>query len=172
MSAESSGCHLPSFIRARASFSRQVPPSPLTPREPRHVPIPTRRLLDAVTLEPGVQVPAAFLNTAAGCITVLSGRLPDSRCLAGLCVYTQDNGRPARSRKLFRTAGRRWTTHRRSNGAKSGRVRARERASSRSPKGLDHVFFTNSGSESVRSALKNRARISIPAPGVKRHATP
>ena len=86
-----------------------------------------------------------------------TGRPTAARCStarAGLWCVNAGHGRAEDRRGDQRAGRRRWTSRRRSRWATRSPSSSPTRWSRIAPEGLDHVFFTNSGSESVDTALK------------------
>ena len=114
----------------------------------------SQRILDAVHREPAVQAGAAHVRRAPR--TCTTRRPTAARC---------STAPPASGASMPATAGRRSprrsssrppssTTRRPSRWAIPKAFELANRLVDIAPEGLDHVFFTNSGSESVDTALK------------------
>jgi adenosylmethionine-8-amino-7-oxononanoate aminotransferase len=111
------------------------------------------RLLDAVHRQPPVQEGAAHVRGASKDMhyTTTDGRqVLDGT--AGLWCVNAGHCRPKIVEAIQQQAAS-WTTRRRSRWA-IPRPSSWPIAGEHRPKGMNHVFFTNSGSESVETALK------------------
>ena len=121
-----------------------VPAHPLRPRS----------LLDALHAQPAVQGKAAPAR-ARQRHALLDARRPQDPRRRGGAVVRERRTRPTRDHRGGRRASSRpWTTRRRSRWGIRRRSRSPTQLVKIAPRGLDHVFFTNSGSESVDTALK------------------
>jgi len=119
----------------------------------RHVPTRPRSVLDAVHIKPAVQVKAPALSKASG----MHYWTPDGRkildAVAGLWCVNAGHGR----REITEAVSSQLETMDYAPPFQMGHPAAFELANQLvkiTPPGLDHVFFTNSGSESVDTALK------------------
>ena len=113
-----------------------------------------RSLLDAVHGQPAVQGEPAPARARRGHALLDAGRPPDPRRRRGPVVRATPATAAARSPRPSSRQIAEMDYAPPFQMGHPGRVRARHEVVRWLPGGLDHVFFTNSGSESVDTALK------------------
>ena len=139
------------IIRPLTLPTPRIPPMTAQPTLDRAA---ARSLLDAVHGQPAVQgQPAPAGHAPRACTT---GRPTAGRSSTASRACGASTPATAAARSPRRSAARspRWTTRRRSRWATRPRSSSPNEVVRWLPDGLDHVFFTNSGSESVDTALK------------------
>ena len=113
-----------------------------------------RSLLDALHGQPPVQGQAAHAGARVGHVLRNARGPEDSRRRRRTVVRQRRPRTHAKSPKPWRASSRPWTTPRRSRWGIPAAFELANALVRIAPAGLDHVFFTNSGSESVDTALK------------------
>jgi hypothetical protein len=114
---------------------------------------PNKRLLDAVHRQPPVQAEPADARRPKDMHYTALRRPPDPRRHGGPLVR-QRRPLPAEDRRGDPSRPASWTTHPPSRWATRRRSSWPTGCVDIAPEGFDHVLFTNSGSESVETALK------------------